>query len=349
MPISVEYFCRQVLRLETGVAAAGNVLEIRSLRTHFLTRDGVVPAVDGVSLSVRAGETLALVGESGCGKSITALSVLRLLPAAGRVLAGSRVLFAGRDLLALSEREMRAVRGNELAMIFQEPLTSLNPVFTIGRQIGESLRLHRGLEKRAARENSVELLRRVGMARPDRIVDEYPHALSGGMRQRAMIAMALACGPQLLIADEPTTALDVTVQAQILELLRELRDGSGMAVLLITHNLGVVAEMAEQVAVMYAGQVVEQGDVNAVFDSPSHPYTAGLLRSLPRLDGRVRRLPAIPGVVPHPACLPAGCLFEPRCARAVERCRAERPALAPGPDGRLVSCWNREEFEGHHT
>jgi oligopeptide/dipeptide ABC transporter ATP-binding protein len=322
-----------------GGVAADTILNIENLRTHFYTRDGVVPAVDGVSLSVRSGETLAVVGESGCGKSMTALSVMRLLPAPGRILAGSRIFFAGSDLLALSEREMRAVRGNEIAMIFQEPLTSLNPVFTIGRQIGESLRLHKGLGKRAARENSVDLLARVGMAQQERIVDEYPHALSGGMRQRAMIAMALSCGPRLLIADEPTTALDVTVQAQILELIRELRDSSGMAVMLITHNLGVVAEMAERVAVMYAGKIVEQGEVRAVFDRPGHPYTEGLLNSLPRLSGRVERLPAIPGVVPHPACLSAGCLFEPRCAKAIERCRVERPEPELQPDGRKVSCW----------
>lgn len=326
---------------------ADTVLSIENLRTHFYTRDGVVPAVDGVSLSVRDGETLAIVGESGCGKSVTALSVMRLVPAPGRVLAGSRVYFAGLDLLALSEREMRTVRGNKAAMIFQEPLTSLNPVFTIGRQIGESLRLHKGLGKKAAREKSMELLARVGMPQPERIVDEYPHALSGGMRQRAMIAMALSCGPRLLIADEPTTALDVTVQAQILELIRELRDGSGMAVLLITHNLGVVAELAGRVAVMYAGKIVEQGEVSAVFDSPGHPYTEGLLNSLPRLTGRAERLPAIPGVVPHPAHLPAGCLFEPRCAKAAERCRLERPELTvlPGmPEqtgGRQVRCWLR--------
>lgn len=318
---------------------ADTVLSIENLRTHFYTRDGVVPAVDGVSLSVRGGETLAVVGESGCGKSVTALSVMRLVPAPGRVLAGSRVYFAGLDLLALSEREMRTVRGNKAAMIFQEPLTSLNPVFTIGRQIGESLRLHKGLGKKAAREKSVELLARVGMPQPERIVDEYPHALSGGMRQRAMIAMALSCGPRLLIADEPTTALDVTVQAQILEVIRELRDGSGMAVMLITHNLGLVAEMAGRVAVMYAGKIVEQGEVSAVFDSPGHPYTEGLLNSLPRLTGRTERLPAIPGVVPHPACLPAGCLFEPRCAKAAERCRVERPELLLRPDGRQISCW----------
>lgn len=326
--------------LETEVAAAGNVLEIQSLRTHFYTRDGVVPAVDGVSLEIRPGETLSLVGESGCGKSITALSVLRLVSCPpGRILAGSRILFAGRDLLALPEQEMRAVRGNEIAIVFQEPLTSLNPVFTVGRQIAESLRTHKGLGKKAAREKAEDLLARVGIAQPGRIVDEYPHALSGGMRQRVMIAMALACGPQLLIADEPTTALDVTVQAQILELIRELRDASGMSMLLITHNLGVVAEMAERVAVMYAGQVVEQGEVGEVFTAPLHPYTAGLLHSLPRLEGRTGRLPAIPGVVPHPACLPAGCLFAPRCASVMEQCRVERPELTVLPGGRQVRCW----------
>ncbi len=319
------------------------LLELRDLRTHFHTEDGVVRAVDGVSFELHAGETLALVGESGSGKSVTALSILRLLPKPHGRIAGGSIRFRGRDLLALSEDGMRRLRGREIAMIFQEPMTSLNPVFSCGDQIAEVLELHERLPGAAARARAVELLQRVGIAEPAQRAREYPHQLSGGMRQRVMIAMALACRPAILIADEPTTALDVTIQAQILELLQRLRHESGMAVLFITHDLGVVAETAERVAVLYAGQVVEYGDVGPLFARPGHPYTAGLLASLPRLGERSGRLRVIPGGVPDPAHHPAGCRFHPRCPIVQEHCRREEPGLEVGPDGRRVRCWRAEQ------
>jgi oligopeptide/dipeptide ABC transporter ATP-binding protein len=320
------------------------LLEVRDLRTHFPTDEGVVRAVDGVSLDVRAGETLALVGESGSGKSVTSLSILRLVGGgAGRIVGGS-IRFRGRDLLALPEEAMRAVRGREISMVFQEPMTSLNPVFTCGDQVAEVLEVHERMPRAAARARAVELLRHVGMPDPEQRAREYPHQLSGGMRQRVMIAMALACRPALLIADEPTTALDVTIQAQILELLRRLRAETGMAVLLITHDLGVVAESADRVAVMYAGQVVEYAPVASLFARPGHPYTAGLLASLPRLGRREERLRVIPGGVPDPLAFPAGCRFHPRCPIAQERCRREEPRLEAQPDGREVRCWRAAEI-----
>ncbi len=319
------------------------LLELRDLHTHFFTDDGVVRAVDGVSYALRAGETLAVVGESGSGKSVTALSILRLVDSPpGRIVSGA-VRFRGRDLLALAEPEMRAVRGREIAMIFQEPMTSLNPVHTCGAQVAEVLELHERLPRAGAHARAVELLRIVGIPAPEQRAREYPHQLSGGMRQRVMIAMALACRPAILIADEPTTALDVTVQAQILELIDRLRREFGMAVLLITHDLGVVAGNADRVAVMYAGQVVEQAPVHELFRSPAHPYTAGLLASLPRLGERRERLKMIPGQVPNPARFPAGCRFHPRCPIAQERCRTSEPtAHALSPD-REVRCWRAEE------
>jgi peptide/nickel transport system ATP-binding protein/oligopeptide transport system ATP-binding protein len=316
------------------------LLEVRDLQTHFFTDDGVVRAVDGVSFALHAGETLAVVGESGSGKSVTALSILRLVASPpGRVVGGS-IRFRGRDLLSLSEAEMRAIRGKEISMIFQEPMTSLNPVYSCGEQIIEVLVLHERLARPAARTRAIELLRKVGMASPETRVDEYPHQMSGGMRQRVMIAMALACRPAVLIADEPTTALDVTIQAQILELLKALRRELGMTVLLITHDLGVVAETADRVAVMYAGQVVEYCGVRDAFRATRHPYTAGLLASLPRLGAERERLRVIPGNVPNPASFPAGCRFHPRCPIAVDQCR-----VSPGPelrrlaDAHEVSCW----------
>src|SRR5881398_937318 len=301
-------------------APAGQpLLEVADLRTWFFTRDGVVRAVDGVSFSVMPGETLAIVGESGCGKSVTALSVLRLVPSPpGRIVSG-RIRFAGRDLLRLSEAEMRRVRGNEVSMIFQEPMTSLNPVLTIGRQIAETLTLHQGLDHKAALRRAVEMLRLVHIPEAQRRIAQYPHQLSGGMRQRVMITMALACNPKLLIADEPTTALDVTIQAQILDLMRGLKDKTGAAIVLITHDLGVVAEMAQRVVVMYAGRKVEEATVGDLFARPRHPYTRGLLDSIPKLGavskhGEVRRLSEIAGTVPSLAEPIVGCAFAPRCA-----------------------------------
>jgi oligopeptide/dipeptide ABC transporter ATP-binding protein len=328
-----------------------SLLEIRDLQTHFFTDDGVVRAVDGVSLAIEPGRTLAVVGESGSGKSVTALSLLRLVASPpGRIVGGS-IRFRGRDLLSLSEPEMRGIRGREISMIFQEPMTSLNPVHTCGAQIMEVLELHLKLDRAAARRQAIELLKRVGIPSPEQRVDEYPHQMSGGMRQRVMIAMALACRPALLIADEPTTALDVTIQAQILELLRALQRELEMSVLLITHDLGVVAETADQVAVMYAGQVVESCGVREAFRATRHPYTAGLLASLPRLADAAapaadapRRLRVIPGQVPDPTRFPGGCRFHPRCPLAVERCRSEMPALRDVGGGHLARCHRAEEI-----
>ncbi|MEK6594594.1 MAG: ABC transporter ATP-binding protein [Pseudomonadota bacterium] len=331
-------------------AATPPLLEVDGLTTHFFTRDGVVRAVDGVSFSVYPGETLAIVGESGCGKSVTSLSILRLIASPpGRIVAG-RLSFAGRDLLALTEPEMRAVRGNEISMIFQEPMTSLNPVLTIGRQIAETLILHRGFSRADALERAVELLRLVNMPEPERRVTQYPHQISGGMRQRVMIAMALACDPRLLIADEPTTALDVTIQAQILDLMLKLKEKTGAAIVLITHDLGVVAEMAQRVVVMYAGRKVEEAPVAALFAQPRHPYTQGLLNSIPHLgtagvNGR-KRLQEIPGMVPSLREEIAGCIFAPRCAHATERCRREYPPLEQKSPGHLVACWESDRIAG---
>ena len=304
------------------------LLAVRDLRTWFYTDQGIARAVDGVSFDVHEGETLGIVGESGCGKTVTSLSVLGLLPRPpARIEPGSSVRFDGTELVGTDERRMRALRGNDIAMIFQEPMSSLNPVYTVGNQIVEALRLHRGMDKRAARAEAVRLLAEVGIANPERRVDEYPHQLSGGMRQRVMIAMALSCEPKLLIADEPTTALDVTIQAQILELLAELRERRGMAVMLITHDLGVVAEVCDRVVVMYAGQVVESGSVHEIFADPQHPYTRGLLDSLPSVDDPGQRLASIPGTVPNPTAWPDGCRFEARCGVAGEGCAEAQPLV----------------------
>ena len=320
------------------------LLEVRDLRTHFFTDDGVVRAVDGVSFSVRAGETLALVGESGSGKSVTSLSILRLVPEPPGRIVGGEVIFKGRDLLKLPPAGIRRVRGKEISMVFQEPMTSLNPVFSCGEQIMEAIVLHDRVDRREARRRAVEMLGRVGIPSPEQRVDEYPHQMSGGMRQRVMIAMALACRPSLLIADEPTTALDVTIQAQILELLKRLQQELGMAVLLITHDLGVVAETADRVAVMYAGQVVEACDAADAFRRTRHPYTAGLLASLPRLGARREPLRVIPGSVPNPARFPLACRFHPRCPVAEERCRTADPPLADFDGGHLARCWRAGEI-----
>jgi len=317
------------------------LLEIENLQTHFRTRDGVNRAVDGVSFTVEAGETLAIVGESGCGKSVTASSVLRLIPEPPGKIKGS-IRFEGVDLLKLDERAMRDIRGNQISMVFQEPMTSLNPVLTVGRQIGETLRLHQGLGREAAERRAVEMLRLVRIAEPERRAREYPHQLSGGMRQRVMIAIALACNPKLLIADEPTTALDVTIQAQILDLMSELKQRVGAAIILITHDLGVVAEIAERVLVMYAGRKVEEAPVGELFRSPRHPYTQGLLGALPKLGSslneKVTKLVEIPGAVPSLKQRIAGCVFASRCALARDVCRHVPPALELKAPGHLAAC-----------
>ena len=349
--------------LETSAPQAprGNaetVLEVSGLKTYLFTRAGILKAVDDVSFSVAAGETLAIVGESGCGKTMTSLSLMRLVPSPpGRIVGGS-VKLAGRDLAALDETEMRAVRGNDISMIFQEPMTSLNPVMTIGKQIAETLRLHQGLSKAGAFKKGIDMLRLVKIPEPAQRAKEYPHQLSGGMRQRAMIAMALACNPRVLIADEPTTALDVTIQAQILDLILDLQKTLGTAVILITHDLAVVAETAQRVIVMYAGRKVEEATVDELFATPLHPYTHGLMASIPQLavigggaaesddvngDGRLKE---IPGMVPALTNLPAGCAFAPRCAFADEHCRAAAPDYEKKRPGHWAACWHSERLYG---
>ncbi|MEM7165092.1 MAG: ABC transporter ATP-binding protein [Planctomycetota bacterium] len=320
------------------------IIDIRNLRTYFDTDDGVVKAVDGVNYSIAPGKTLGVVGESGCGKSVTAMSILQLIPQPpGRIAAGE-IFFKGRDLTKVSSKEMRAIRGNEISVIFQEPMTSLNPVYRVGDQIAEALILHEGLSSQEARQRTIDLLDRVGIPSPGSRVDDFPHQMSGGMKQRVMIAMALACNPSLLIADEPTTALDVTIQAQILDLLRELQEDLGMSIILITHDLGVVAEMAHDVSVMYAGKVVEFASVNDLFVSPQHPYTAGLFRSLPKMGEERESLEVIPGNVPNPLEFPSGCKFWPRCPHASDRCRAEEPELAEVAKDHIAACHHIGEF-----
>ena len=322
------------------------LLSVEDLSTEFITEEGVVRAVDGVSWTIRRGETMALVGESGCGKSVTALSIMRLIADPPGRIASGRIVFDGQDLLKLPEAKMRAVRGNRIAMIFQEPMSSLNPVYTIGDQIIEAIELHQKLRGRAARNRAIEMLVKVGIPAPDQRIDEYPHQMSGGMRQRVMIAMALSCNPDLLIADEPTTALDVTIQAQILDLLRQLQRDTGMAILMITHDLGVVAEIARRVCVMYASKIVEMADVGELFADPQHPYTQGLFKSIPRLSQRKTRLDVIPGNVPNPVNFPTGCKFHPRCSVGFEdaQCRETEPWLDEIGSRRWVRCWKSEGF-----
>jgi len=318
---------------------AESLLEIRNLKTVFRTEDGLIIAVDGVSLNIKQGETLGIVGESGCGKSVTALSIMRLISKpSGKIIHGE-ILFEGANLIEKSEFAMRRIRGNAISMIFQEPMTSLNPVYTCGRQIAEAIELHQGLSRPEAMGKAIEMLRSVGIPLPERRVHEYPHQLSGGMRQRVMIAMALSCHPRLLIADEPTTALDVTIQAQILELMKKLKQTKMMSIMLITHDLGVIAEMAERVIVMYAGKVLERSDVISFFRQPLHPYSEGLLRSIPRPDQNRSRLNVIEGVVPNLQHLPRGCRFNPRCPYSSELCRTEEPLLTEVGNDRSVACW----------
>jgi oligopeptide transport system ATP-binding protein len=317
-----------------------NLLQVRNLRTYFYTEAGVVKAVDEVSYDLKEGETLGLVGESGCGKSVSALSVLRLIPNPPGKIVGGEIFFEGKDLLKMREDEIRDIRGNRIAMIFQEPMTSLNPVLTIGLQIGEALELHRNLNKKEAREEVLRLLKMVGIPDTERRIDDYPHQFSGGMRQRVMIAMALSCNPKLLIADEPTTAVDVTIQAQLLEIIKELTSRLGTAVMLITHNLGVVARHVNRMAVMYAGRIVELGPAIEVYGHPRHPYTIGLLASVPRLDQpRKERLVPIEGQPPNLIRLSPGCSFFPRCSHRLEQCPLERPELRPVGQDHWVSCW----------
>ena len=328
----------QVRAAETA-AEGGALLQVRNLQTSFETRGGLATAVDGVSFDLEAGRTLGLVGESGCGKSVTALSILGLIPTPPGRIHGGRIELRGRNLLELDEGEMCRVRGGDVAMVFQEPMTSLNPVLTCGAQICEAILLHQEVTTRAARELAADALRRVGMPGPEQRLDEYPHQLSGGMRQRVMIAMALACNPDVLVADEPTTALDVTIQAQILDLLERLQEEEGMAVLLITHDLGIVAEAAQRVAVMYAGQIVEEAATSDLFDRPRHPYTQGLLRSVVPALGGARRLETIAGSVPDAVDLPKGCRFHPRCPLADDECRGLAPDLVEVGSTHRVRCW----------
>ncbi len=315
------------------------LLKVEDLRTTFYTDEAVIRAVDGVSFEVKPGEVVGLVGESGCGKSVISLSIMRLIYYPPGKIEGGKIYLSGRNLLSVSEREMRRIRGNDIAMIFQEPMTSLNPVYKIGDQVSEAIILHQGLERSAAWKEAARMIELVGIPRPKEVLDNYPHQLSGGMRQRAMIAMALSCNPKLLIADEPTTALDVTIQAQILELMRDLKERINTSIIFITHDLGVIAEMAQHVVVMYSGKIVEDADVESLFNNPKHPYTAGLIHSKPRLDEEKEVLDFIPGNVPNPMAMPQGCAFNPRCKEVMEICQQEMPDLIETNPGRQVRCW----------
>jgi peptide/nickel transport system ATP-binding protein/oligopeptide transport system ATP-binding protein len=321
------------------------LIEIKNLKTHFYTQKGIVKAVDGISFEVYAGETVGVVGESGCGKSVTALTILQLIESPPGKIADGSILFQGKDIVALSEDEMKKIRGKEISMIFQEPMTSLNPVFTIGDQIAEAIMEHKQVSKKKAFEQTVEMLRQVEIPLPEKRIYEYPHQLSGGMQQRVMIAMALSCEPKLLIADEPTTALDVTVQARILELMENLKKKLNTSVLMITHDLGVIAEICDRVAVMYAGRIVEYTDVKTLFLRPRHPYTWGLMNSVPKIDEDTERLNTIKGVVPNPLHFPPGCKFNNRCIFADEKCKEQEPALEEIEPGHQVRCWHYKKLE----
>ncbi len=322
------------------------LLELNNLHTHFFTDDGEIPAVDGVSFHVRKGEVVGIVGESGCGKSVTSLSIMQLIPSPPGKIVDGEINFKGENIAKASKKQMRKIRGNEIAMIFQEPMTSLNPLYSIGNQIGEAILLHEKVNKKEARQKSINLLKLVGIPRAEAVVDEYPHQLSGGMRQRVMIAMAMACDPELLIADEPTTALDVTIQAQILDLMRNLNKEKETAILLITHDLGVVAEICERVVVMYAGKVVEEGTAKEILKDPKHPYTQGLIRSLPKIHEKEQKLYSIPGTVPKPGKGKIGCRFAPRCEYAFDRCFQEDPKLLSIGNERYTRCFLYEENVG---
>jgi len=318
---------------------ANDLVVVKDLKTYFYTEDGVVKAVDGVSFKIKKGETVGIVGESGCGKSITSMSLMRLVPNPPGKIVDGEITIDGKDILKLSESEMRKIRGNDISVIFQEPMTSLNPVFTIGFQICEAIMLHQGLNESDAKKKAIDMLELVGIPRADEIVDAYPHELSGGMRQRAMIAMAISCNPKLLIADEPTTALDVTIQAQILDLMRDLKKKIGSSIMLITHDLGVVAEMCDYVVVMYSGKVVEEANIIELFKNPKHPYTVGLLESKPILNQDKERLDSIPGQVPNPLHLPKGCYFYPRCKHCMDICKTKQPPLREVLPGHKAACW----------
>jgi len=320
------------------------ILQVKNLKTYFFTENGIVKAVDGVDFEIYQGETLGLVGESGCGKSVTAFSIVKLLDYPGKIVDG-QVFFRGEDLLKKNEKQMRQIRGKDISLIFQEPMTSLNPVFTIGFQVTEALKVHYKINKQKAQKKAVQLLEKVGIPIPEQRINEYPHQLSGGMRQRAMIAMALACDPVLLIADEPTTSLDVTIQAQILELMKKLLKEFNSSLIMITHDLGVIAEVADRIAVMYAGKIVEYTDTRSIFYNPLHPYTYGLLTSIPRLDMDIEKLDSIPGLVPDPLHFPEGCKFHPRCPFATAKCQKEEPLLKEVENKHLVRCWHSEKVK----
>ncbi|MCP4266361.1 MAG: ABC transporter ATP-binding protein [Candidatus Brocadiaceae bacterium] len=315
------------------------VLEVKNLRTYFHTDEGVIPAVDGVDFTLTKGKTLCVVGESGCGKSVTAFSVMRLIPMPPGKVESGEILYNGKNIVKLTENEMRGIRGNEIAMIFQEPMTSLNPVYTIGNQIVEAIVLHQKVKPKEARQRAIKMLEKVGLPDPQKRIDEYPHQMSGGMKQRVMIAMALSCNPEILIADEPTTALDVTIQAQILDLLKQLKETEGMSIMLITHDLAVVSEVADEVLVMYASKVVENAGVDDIFNDPKHPYTQGLIKAIPKLGNRVERLNEIPGQVPRPQNYPEGCHFAERCPRVMDICHEKDPGMTEVGSGHLVSCF----------
>lgn len=328
------------------------LIDVNNLKTYFNTEKGVVKAVDGINFEIYPGETLGIVGESGCGKSVTSLSIMGLVESPPGEIVDGEIIYDGKDLTKLTPREMREIRGNKISMIFQEPMTSLNPVYTVGDQITEAILLHKDVNRQEAREHSIEMLNKVGIPLPEQRIDEYPHQLSGGMRQRVMIAMALCCNPALLIADEPTTALDVTIQAQILELMNDLKNKFDMSIMMITHDLGVIAEISDRVVVMYAGKIVEYTDVITLFKNPKHPYTWGLIDSIPKLEKEVERLSAIPGMVPDPLNFPEGCKYHTRCVLADDKCRLEEPEIVEIEPGHSVSCWHYnklEELKGEKT
>ncbi|MFD1779541.1 ABC transporter ATP-binding protein [Fredinandcohnia salidurans] len=328
------------------------IIEVKGLRTSFFTDEGEIPAVDNIDFHIKEGEILGVVGESGCGKSVTSLSIMGLVPNPPGKVVGGEIIFNGENIIHYSEKKMRQIRGNEIAMIFQEPMTSLNPLFTIGNQMIEGIKIHMKWDKKKSRLKAIEIMKRVGLPRAEELMDEYPHQLSGGMRQRVMIAMAMACNPKLLIADEPTTALDVTIQSQILKLMKELNDEMNTAIMLITHDLGVVAQICERVVVMYAGKIVEEGEVSSIFKNPKHPYTKGLLKSVPDIRNKNERLYSIPGNVPKPGSIKHGCRFAERCEFAFERCSSESPELYKVDDrGHRVRCFlqTREEESNHDT